>query len=69
MRRSKQQIQNAATAMGMMAYSGKRGGFRNQSGGSTDFYEAGRQAAIAAHAAGGINGLLAFLAGFNAPQG
>lgn len=55
--------------MGMMAYSGQRGGFRNQSGGSTDFYEAGRQAAIAAHAAGGINGLLAFLAGFNAPQG
>lgn len=45
-----------------------RRGFRAQSGvsSSPSFYEAGRQAAEAAFAAGGVQGLLAFLAGFNA---
>ena len=40
--------------------------FRNQSGSTPYWYEAGRQAAEAAFAQGGVNGLLAFLAGFNA---
>lgn len=45
-----------------------RRSFRAQSGvsSSPSFYEAGRQAAEAAFAAGGVQGLLAFLAGFNA---
>ena len=48
-----------------------RRGFRAQSGmgGGTDFYAAGTQAAVAAFNAGGVNALLAFLAGFNAAQG
>ncbi len=44
--------------------------FRKQSGGMlpnsmTNFYSAGQQAALAAFQAGGVNALLAFLAGFN----
>jgi hypothetical protein len=39
--------------------------FRNQAG-STYWYDAGVAAAEAAFAQGGVNGLLAFLAGFNA---
>jgi hypothetical protein len=66
-RTSRQGIQNAATAMGMMAMSGR--GFRRQSGVMrTDFYQAGVEAAQAAFQAGGVNALLAFLAGFNAGQ-
>lgn len=46
-----------------------RKGFRAQSGmNSTDFYAAGQQAAQAAWSAGGVNALLAFLAGFNSGQ-
>ena len=64
---TRQGIQNAATAMGMMAMSGR--GFRSQSGVSaTNFYQAGVEAAQAAFQAGGVNALLAFLAGFNAGQ-
>ena len=40
--------------------------FKNQAGDTPYWYQAGRQAAEAAFAAGGVNGLLAFLAGFNA---
>lgn len=43
-----------------------RGGYRNQAGGGDYWYTLGRQAAEAAFAQGGVNGLLAFLAGFNA---
>ena len=45
-----------------------RRGFRAQSGvgGSTNFYQLGEEAALAAFNAGGVQGLLAFLAGFNA---
>jgi len=51
----------------MMAMSGR--GFRRQSGVMrTDFYQAGVEAAQAAFQAGGVNALLAFLAGFNAGQ-
>lgn len=55
----------------------RRRGFRGQSGGGivgieqvdTDpFYEAGVVAAQAAFEAGGVNALLAFLAGFNSGQ-
>tara|TARA_B100000242_G_C42728304_1_gene339985 strand:- start:186 stop:506 length:321 start_codon:yes stop_codon:yes gene_type:complete len=66
---SPRQVQNAATAMGMMAYSG-RNTFHSQSGqgGGTDFYAAGEEAAAAAFEAGGVNALLAFLAGFQGGQ-
>ncbi len=45
-----------------------RKGFRAQSGvgASSNFYDLGREAAEAAFVSGGVQGLLAFLAGFNA---
>ena len=49
-------------------------GFRRQSGldytqmSASSFYQAGVEAAQAAFQAGGVNALLAFLAGFNAGQ-
>lgn len=38
--------------------------FRSQSGGQNDMFLAGQEAARAAYEAGGVNALLAFLAGF-----
>jgi len=46
----------------------RRFGFRNQTGDVdvAQFYQAGRMAAEAAFAQGGVNALLSFLAGYNA---
>lgn len=57
------------TAIGGNMRSATGGRFRGQAGVSTTgFYEAGVQAAQAAFEAGGVNALLAFLAGFNSGQ-
>jgi len=40
-------------------------GFRNQSGGQDDYYNAGIMMAQAVFEEGGVNALLAFLAGYN----
>lgn len=44
---------------------GRRGGFRNQSGSSSEYYAAGEAMALAVFQEGGVNALLDFLAGFN----